>query len=225
MAQKLQVFEKESESLKLTSYFEKILGPAINACRFSGSPPAVRIEKNLGSPGEFRPWNYDDVFLDSDIVDWSQVNQARVYLHECAHSLCFKFFNKHGCELSHAHGPIFCMTANVLYGRASHAPGLEDLPLFLSFYEFSDCPPELIGVENWRSEVVRYVESTTELLADSKISAEEIPELANGGWVCFLQDRKERLDRAKVKNQGWILIAGAGWFLAAGCVFLLFRIW
>lgn len=236
MTNNLKVFVNAPAPLVVAGWLDKVLGSAIQACRFAGDPPPVELRSRMQPAGLFRPGDTDGrVLLAGRATLWSRFSLVQTYLHEVGHALCERALHEHHIE---AHGPVFCLVVACLYQRAAAIGHLAGLPSSISFYDFADQPRALANVADWRSEVVRFLTTESRKLAESESSAESLPENAQESWSRFISSRDERAkDELETAKQAaeltqensklqakvmayrsnlklWISVASIGWFFA-----------
>lgn len=235
MSQVVRVFVNASAPPSVAGWFDNMMAPVIEACRFKNEPPAVELRSQMQSAGQTRRADGGQrVLLAGRATFWGRFALASTYLHEVAHVLCDRLPGRAG----EAHGPVFCLTLSCLYERAAAVSHLAGLPCSISFYDFADKPDELSDDNEWQAEVVRFLMTETRKLAHSLCSAEALASGANEAWGSFISNKvaaaqaskandvrqnqlHQRLKKMRARlrtaynwNFSWVACAVVGWFFA-----------
>lgn len=237
LAKDIAVRETRAASAVTAGWLNRMLGPAIAACRFDAIPAAVEIRRIDWCAAYAQKSKRDSaICISSKAVFWTQVELCEIVLHEFAHMLVFRWEDKTGHDVD-THGPIFFLVLLALYRRVDRSKSLShEMVLRASLYDFADLPASFRVLEEYQSRgmVIRWAMEHYDDLAMSTLPAEQLPALAWERWEKLLaQCRKWDADdvQAKIRvaglqqentrlRQNMARLVGAGWVCIAALMLL-----
>ena len=191
MTKPLDVFFTERAPVARSMWLQRLLQPVCEAARMQPIPLEVRPTGYAsGFCANHKLARDKRVSISSGVVFWTAQGVVDVYLHESTHRL----FSARDVL---SHGPEFVALNAILMNRCKSFFDFDSI-LFLSLYDFSDCPPELENEPDWRGIVLNWSLKTAAELADTNATAESLADVVCDRWQAFLVQRE--LDSAATAN-------------------------
>ena len=163
--------------LRQSRWFDRQVGPAIEACRFRVAPPDVEL-RTMKADGLAR--RSGDVCLSTRALFWTRFQLCVTLIHEYAHRVVF-YWERETESDAEIHGPLFLLVLLTLYKRVDLSAALtQTLVDQVNLYDFCDPPHCFVELaeDKWRGLVLAWALEHCEALARSPAAAEELPALA-----------------------------------------------
>lgn len=201
------VHEVRPAPVAVAGWLNRIIGPSLEACRFSGAWPPIEFRPITECGGFTTPkmlTTDERVCVTSRAKYWSKNGLRHIIIHEISHRIVMNYECEMGFKTD-AHGPIFFLTFAALLARVDTTDGKESDTYSalngLGLYDFQDCPKLFDGLPRceWAPQILGWALSHVDALSKSNIPAEGLASAAAKKWVDFhnsIEKKKAVIDAA-----------------------------